>query len=194
MLSDYTLFHELEFSGIHTWGDIAFWIGIAAGLVGIFYIVILKFSDNRDRKKEHDVFIEDIKSEVNDMIKFPDKYISIWIDSEKRRLGDLGHFSFDTFDMYNDKYRYLFDKNTRDLIGKLNLAIGLFNKHTTFLRTIEIDIVFKHIPRDTEMKDSMDEYNAQLKRIKVLAKQAKKLIGNYKKPNWFKQKWNKLSS
>lgn len=150
--------------------------------------------DNQDRKKEYDAFIEDIKFEVNSMMKQSDNYVSTWNDLTKRREGQLGHFGLDTFDMFNHKYRHLFDKNTRDLIGKLNMGIDTFNAHVRILHDTEASIIFKNESRDKEMKAMIGKYNAELNRIKEYTTDLNQLLNNYKKPNWFKRMRDRSTS
>jgi len=182
MFSNYSLFHELQIPEIHTWGDIAFWIGVIGGLAGIFYFVILKIMDIRDRTKEHNAFMEDIKSEINDLTKSPDKYMLNWDGKRENLPSGFGYFSFDTFTLFNNKYRHLFNKKTRDLISKLNMEIILFNNSVVDLHEIEINLVFKNKACELEMRAGLSKYNSELVRIKNTAIELNKLIIITKNP------------
>lgn len=184
MLSNYILYHNFAWPEIHGWVDLAFYSGIIGVIVGLAYFIILRLFNWWNRKKEHDIFIEDITNEIKDLTNSPDKYF-IEGSKIKDRTGNFGHFSLDTFNLFNNKYRYLFNKKLRDHIGELNIQIKLFNQHAVYINNLEGSILFYHEVKEREHHVMIRLYNAELKRIKEKAIQIERELENHNKPNLF---------
>ena len=96
MLSNYALIHELKFPEIHTFEDFAFLIGVFATIISMSYFLISKIASDRDRKKEHDAFMEDLLYELKDLGNPPGAYILTWDESKQQVTGRFGHYNLDT--------------------------------------------------------------------------------------------------
>jgi len=188
--------HELIGDELLHWiKSVGIMIGLGASAVGLSYFAIQKYLENKDKKKEYDVFIEDIKYEIYFMTKLYSISQMVWDDTTKTiPKGVAGMVDFYSFEMFNIKYRHLFDKDTRLFLGALKLDVKMYNDDLFRLRDVLIDINFNKTIREQELKAHVIHSNSTLEAISKNASAIYDKLENYKKPNWFKQQYNKLTS
>ncbi len=155
-ISSNTLTHEiLGDYWDHGISSIGIMVGLGASAIGIVYFAFQKHLENNDKKLEHDAFRQDLKTEMTflsnlDLDKLLIKNDKILTHTDVRKISILEFYSFELF---NNKYRHIYDSEIRSKIGNLKLLVSMYIMMRKNYKNQSIKYVEKFKQKITNLRD-----------------------------------------